>query len=153
MLKLNQKAPYFTLKNSNEFNIKLSDFIGKWVVLYFYPKDNTPGCTLEALAFTQLKQDFALQNAVILGISKDSCASHQKFTEKQNLGIELLSDPDSEVQKKYGAWRPKKFMGREFMGTVRSTVLINPKGKIIKTWVNVKAKGHAEIVLEELKKS
>ncbi|MBT5017022.1 thioredoxin-dependent thiol peroxidase [Candidatus Peregrinibacteria bacterium] len=153
MLKLNQKAPYFTLKNSNEFNIKLSDFIGKWVVLYFYPKDNTPGCTLEALAFTQLKQDFALQNAVILGISKDSCASHQKFTEKQNLGIELLSDPDSEVQKKYGAWRPKKFMGREFMGTVRSTVLINPKGKIIKTWDNVKAKGHAEIVLEELKKS
>ena len=153
MLKLNQKAPYFTLKNSNEFNIKLSDFIGKWVVLYFYPKDNTPGCTLEALAFTQLKQDFALQNAVILGISKDSCASHQKFTEKQTLGIELLSDPDSEVQKKYGAWRPKKFMGREFMGTVRSTVLINPKGKIIKTWDNVKAKGHAEIVLEELKKS
>ena len=153
MLKLNQKAPYFTLKNSNEFNIKLSDFIGKWVVLYFYPKENTPGCTLEALAFTQLKQDFALQNAVILGISKDSCASHQKFTEKQNLGIELLSDPDSEVQKKYGAWRPKKFMGREFMGTVRSTVLINPKGKIIKTWDNVKAKGHAEIVLEELKKS
>ena len=153
ILREGDKAPAFKAESQDGNQVRLSDFKGKFVVLYFYPKDNTPGCTLEALAFTQLKQDFALQNAVILGISKDSCASHQKFTEKQNLGIELLSDPDSEVQKKYGAWRPKKFMGREFMGTVRSTVLINPKGKIIKTWDNVKAKGHAEIVLEELKKS
>jgi thioredoxin-dependent peroxiredoxin len=151
MIKLNDKAPSFTLKNSDEFNIKLSDFVGKWVVLYFYPRDNTPGCTLEALDFTRLKKDFALQNAVVLGISKDSCASHKKFTSKKDLTVELLSDPDSEVQKLYGVWRPKKMMGREFMGTVRSTVLIGPQGRIIRIWDKVKAKGHAEEVLEELK--
>ena len=153
MIEINDKAPRFTLKNSDGFNIRLQNFIGKWVVLYFYPKDNTPGCTLEALAFTALKKDFDDQNAVVLGISKDSCASHQKFTEKKNLTVELLSDPDSEVQKLYGVWRPKKMMGREFLGTVRSTFLISPDGRIAKIWDNVKAKGHAEQVLEELKKS
>ena len=150
MLKKDQIAPDFTLQNGAEQTVKLSDFKGKWVVLYFYPRDNTPGCTLEALAFTSLKKDFALQNAVVLGVSKDSCASHQKFTDKQSLTIELLSDPDSAVQKKYGVWRPKKFMGREFLGTVRSTFLIDPQGKIAKIWDNVKAKGHAHLVLEEL---
>ena len=150
MLKTDQKAPDFTLLSGAEQATKLSDFIGKWVVLYFYPKDNTPGCTLEALAFTGLKKDFAAKNAVVFGISKDSCASHQKFIAKQDLTVELLSDPDSEVQKLYGVWRPKKFMGREFLGTVRSTFLIDPQGKISKIWDNVKAKGHAEEVLKSI---
>lgn len=146
------KAPLFTLKDANENPIKLSDFKGKWVVLYFYPKDNTPGCTVEALDFTALKADFAKLNAQVIGISKDSCHSHAKFIEKKNLDVLLLSDPEHKVQELYGVWQPKKFMGREFMGTVRSTFLINPKGKIVTSWSPVKAKGHAQVVLDTVKK-
>lgn len=150
MLKEGQKAPDFKLQDTNESDIKLSDFKGKWVVLYFYPKDNTPGCTIEAMEFSALKKDFKKLNATVLGVSKDSCASHQKFTEKKDLTINLLSDPESRIQKLYGVWQKKKFMGREFMGTVRTTFLINPQGDIENIWNNVKAKGHAQAVLEAL---
>lgn len=150
MIKEGQKAPDFTLQDSVENNIKLSDLKGKWVVLYFYPKDMTPGCTIEAMEFSFHKKEFEKLNAIVLGVSKDSCASHQKFTEKKELTINLLSDPDSRIQKLYGVWKPKKFMGREFLGTVRTTFLISPDQTIKKIWNEVKAKGHAEAVLKEL---
>lgn len=151
MIKEGQKAPDFTLPDTNENPIKLSDLKGKWVVLYFYPKDNTPGCTIEAIEFSAHKKDFEKSNAIVLGVSKDSCASHQKFTEKKDLTINLLSDENSRIQKLYEVWKPKKFMGREFLGTVRTTFLIDPSGKIKKIWNEVKAKGHAQAVLETLK--
>ncbi len=150
MLKEGQKAPDFTLQDTNESEIKLSDFKGKWVVLYFYPKDMTPGCTIEAMEFSLHKNEFEKLNAIVLGVSKDSCASHQKFTDKKELTINLLSDPDSRIQKLYDVWKPKKFMGREFLGTVRTTFLISPDQTIKKIWNEVKAKGHAEAVLKEL---
>ncbi|MFH1836184.1 MAG: thioredoxin-dependent thiol peroxidase [Methanobacteriota archaeon] len=146
MMKEGVKALDFCLKDAEGKNVCLKDYRGRWVVLYFYPKDLTPGCTLEALDFSVLKKDFEKKNAVILGVSKDSCESHQKFIDKKKLTIRLLSDPDSEVQKSYGVWRLKKFMGKEFTGTVRTTVLIDPTGKIMKVWGNVKVKGHANEV-------
>src|SRR4030067_231499 len=149
-LKVGQLAPDFCLPNQNEESVCLKDSRGKWVVLYFYPRDNTPGCTIEAMDFTKLKSKFENLNAVILGVSKDNCNSHQKFIAGKKLTITLLSDPEAEVQKKYGVWRPKKFMGREFLGTVGSTFLINPEGKIAKIWDAVKAKGHAQDVLQEI---
>lgn len=147
------KAPEFTLNDAADHTTSLKDYTGMWVVLYFYPRDNTPGCTLEAIDFSKLKKDFTEEDAVILGISKDSCQSHRRFIEKQRLTVILLADPDSAVQKEYGVWRPKKFMGREFLGTVRSTFLIDPAGKIRKVWDNVSAGGHAEEVLNELRKN
>lgn len=150
MLKEGLKAPDFTLPDTNENSIKLSDLKGKWVVLYFYPKDLTPGCTIEAMEFSMHKKDFEKFGAIVLGVSKDSCASHQKFTDKKELKINLLSDPDARIQKLYDVWKPKKFMGREFLGTVRTTFLISPSGDIKKIWNEVKAKGHAEEVLKEL---
>lgn len=140
-------APNFTLQDAEERTLSLADFKGKYVVLYFYPKDNTPGCTLEALDFSRLEKEFKKKNAVVIGISKDSCQSHKKFLDKHDLTVILLSDPDSEIQKKYGVWRPKKFMGKEFLGTVRSTFLIDPSGKIVHIWDPVSVKGHAEEVL------
>ena len=151
-LKVGQTAPDFCLFNQNEESVCLKDFMGKWVVLYFYPKDNTPGCTIEAIDFTKLKSKFENLNTVILGVSKDNCNSHQKFVAGKKLTITLLSDPEAEVQKKYGVWRPKKFMGREFLGTVRSTFLIDKQGKISRIWDKVSARGHAQEVLGELEK-
>jgi len=151
-LKVGRPAPDFCLLNQNEESVCLKDFRGKWVVIFFYPKDNTPGCTIEATDFTKLKSKFESMNAVILGVSKDNCKSHQKFITGKKLTIILLSDPATEVQKLYGAWRPKKFMGKEFLGTVRSTFLIDPQGKIARIWDGVSAKGHAQEVWEELRK-
>ncbi len=136
---------------SQDKEVSLSDFKGKWVVLYFYPKDNTPGCTIEAIDFSSLKKDFEKFNAVVLGVSPDSVESHCKFIEKKELTIDLLSDSEKEVAKAYGVWDKKKFMGKEYMGIIRSTFLIKD-GKIIKAWSPVKVKGHAEAVLEEIKK-
>ena len=143
-------APEFCLKDSNQRSVCLKDFKGKKVVLYFYPKDNTPGCTIEALDFTRLSKDFERKNTVILGISKDSCESHKKFEKSRKLTIILLSDPEHKVQELYKVWGPKKFMGREFLGTRRTTFLINEKGMIIKEWKNVSVKGHAGEVLKFL---
>jgi len=143
-------APDFTLKDAGEQSITLSALRGRWVVLYFYPKDNTPGCTTEALDFSALKDRFAEMNAVVLGVSPDSCKSHRNFTEKKALTVTLLSDPDHAVMSSYGVWQLKKLYGREFMGVVRTTFLIDPDGNIAHIWPKVKVKGHAEQVLETL---
>ncbi len=150
-LKEGQSAPDFSLQDQSGKKNSLKDFRKKSVILYFYPKDNTPGCTIEALDFTKIKSEFDKLNSVVIGISKDSCESHKKFVDGKSLDIILLSDSDKEVNKMYGVWKPKKIMGREFLGTVRSTFLIDPKGKISKIWYDVNAKGHAKEVLDYLK--
>ena len=154
MAKLNigDMAPDFFLKNQDEEKICLKDYKETNVVLYFYPKDNTPGCSLEAMTFTKYKDEFEKYNTTIIGVSKDSCGSHKKFIKNKNLNISLISDSKKEIQEIYGVWRLKKFMGREFIGTIRSTFLIDYKGKIIKIWDKVKVKGHVEKVLDEVKK-
>ncbi len=151
-LNIGDNAPDFCLKNQDEKDICLKDYKGKNIVLYFYPKDNTPGCSLEAMMFTKYKPDFEKNNTTVLGISKDSCQSHRKFIKKKNLNLTLISDEDKEIHKKYGVWRNKKFMGKEFMGTIRSTFLIDSDGKIRNIWDNVRVKGHVEDVLEKVKK-
>ncbi len=145
------KAPEFCLKDENERKHCLKDFAGKWVVLYFYPKDNTSGCTKEAIGFTEKKAEFEKLGAEIIGISPDSPQSHGKFIEKHNLEILLLSDPEHEVLKKYGVWQKKKMYGKEYMGVVRSTFLIDPERKIAAIWRKVKVKGHVDGVLEKLR--
>jgi len=151
MLNVGDSAPGFCLKDSGENKVCLKDFRGKKVVLYFYPKNNTPGCTMEAIDFSALKGEFEKEDAVILGVSKDSCESHQRFVDKHSLTVKLLSDPDHLVQEEYGVWAPKKFMGKEFLGTVRSTFLIGEDGKIVHVWSPVKVNGHAKEVLEWLR--
>ncbi|MDN5354583.1 MAG: thioredoxin-dependent peroxiredoxin [Candidatus Cloacimonadota bacterium] len=150
-LEQNDKAPEFTLQNQDGEEVKLSDFKGKWLVLYFYPKDNTPGCTLEAKDFTCLVDEFQKLGVQVVGVSKDSVKSHVNFISKQELNLELLSDPDTKVMQKYGVWQPKKMFGKEVMGPVRSTFIIDPQGKIYKAMYKVKAQGHADKVLEILK--
>ena len=151
MLEVGQKAPEFCLPNQDNEEICLRDFNGAWAVLYFYPKDNTPGCTTEALDFTALKSEFEKEGAVILGVSPDSIKRHQNFIQKKDLQITLLSDEEKEVAKKYGVWQLKKMYGKEYMGIVRSTFLIDPDGKIAYIWPKVKVKNHAQEVLEKLK--
>lgn len=147
-LKVGDKAPDFTLPNQKEKPIKLSDFKGKKnVVLYFYPKDMTPGCTTEACDFTAAKAKFSRRDTVILGLSFDSAARHQKFIDKENLKIDLLADEDKKVAKLYGVYQMKKFMGREFMGIVRSTFVIDKQGKLAAIFPKVKVKGHVDEVL------
>jgi len=148
---LNQKAPEFCLPNQDETEICLRDLAGKWVVLYFYPKDNTPGCTTEACDFTDNLEEFEELDAVILGVSPDSPKKHRNFIEKKNLKITLLSDENKEVLKKYGAWGLKKMYGKEYEGVIRSTFIISPDGEIVAQWKNVKVKGHVEKVKEKLK--
>jgi len=150
-LKEGDIAPDFCLLNQDEKNICLKDYQGKNIILYFYPKDNTPGCSLEAMTFTRFKDEFEKNNTTILGISKDSCNSHKKFIQNKKLNLTLISDPNKEIHEKYGVWRLKKFMGKEFMGTIRTTFLINTEGKIEKKWDNVKVKGHVEDVLKTVK--
>ena len=151
MLNIGDIAPDFCLPNQDNQEICLRDFRGKWVVLYFYPKDNTPGCTTEALDFTALKDEFEKEGAIILGVSPDSIKRHQNFIEKKDLKITLLSDEEKEVAKLYGVWQLKKNFGKEYMGIVRTTFLIDPEGKIAYIWPKVKVKGHAKEVLEKLK--
>ncbi len=127
-------APNFELLDADSKPVSLKDFQGKWAVLYFYPKDLTPGCTIEAVDFTCFETDFRKANAVVLGVSKDSCESHQKFRAKKTLTIRLLSDPDTKMQKSYGVWGEKQFLGKKYMGTFRTTFLIDPKGKIAHIW-------------------
>ena len=151
MLKINTKAPTFNL-NSTSWNFySLKDSIGKYVVLYFYPKDDTPGCTIETNDFNKLLTKFKKLNCDLFGISKDNLKSHNKFKEKYKIKFDLLADDEIKIVKSYKVWAKKKFMGREFMGVIRSTFLIDPKGKIIKIWDNVKVKDHAKEVLDTLK--
>ena len=150
-MKEGNEAPDFCLPDHEGKEHCLHEFRGKWIVLYFYPKDNTSGCTREAKDFTAMKGEFEKSGAVIIGISKDSPRSHARFIEKHNLGILLLSDENHGVIEKYGAWGKKKNYGREYFGTVRSTFLINPDGKIVKIWPKVRVAGHVEEVLNKLK--
>ncbi len=150
-LQIGDNAPDFTLQNQSKEKVSLRDYAGSWLILYFYPKDNTSGCTLEAKEFTCLVDAFSELGAIVIGVSKDSIKSHNNFIEKHDLDLELLSDPEHEVMEKYGVWQIKKLYGREFMGVVRSTFLISPEGEIAHAWYKVKAKGHAEKVLETLK--
>jgi len=146
-IKKGAKAPSFTLSNQDGGKVSLKNFLNKYVVLYFYPRDNTSGCTLEAQDFSARSEDFKKLNAVILGISPDNCQSHQKFILKYDLGITLLSDPEKKVLEKYGVWQIKKMYGKESFGVVRSTFLISPDGKIADMWTRVKVDGHADKVM------
>jgi len=148
-----KKAPDFALKNQNDQTVKLGDLAGKWVVLYFYPKDDTPGCTVEACDFTSGLKDFEKLNATVLGCSPDSTESHRRFIAKHKLKIGLLSDPNHKLMDDYGSWGEKNTYGRITEGVIRSTVIIDPKGNVAHHWPKVSAKGHAEEVkdvLEEL---
>ena len=149
-LKVNIKAPSFTAPSTTLGNFSLKNSIGKYVVLYFYPKDDTPGCTIETNDFNKLLSKFKKLDCEIYGISKDSLKSHNKFKDKYKIKFDLLADEEIKILKKYKVWGKKKFMGREFMGIIRSTYLIDKKGKILKVWNNVKVKDHAEEVLETL---
>lgn len=150
MVEEGTSAPSFCLMDCSEREICVDDFRKKWIVLYFYPKDGTSGCTIEALEFSDLLPEFEERNTVIIGVSPDSCESHRRFIERNGLGLILLSDPEKLVLEPYGAWRKKKSRGREHLGVVRSTVLIDPDGIVRKTWDNVRPAGHAEHVLETL---
>ena len=151
MLEVGTKAPEFCRPNQDETEICLRDLSGKWVVLYFYPKDNTPGCSTQACDFTASKDDFSELDAVILGVSPDSPKKHTSFIEKKKLSIMLLADEDKSLCEDYGVWQLKKFMGREYMGVVRSTFIISPEGEIMAAWEKVKVKGHIGAVKEKLK--
>ena len=147
-----EEAPNFTLRSDDEREVSLSDYRGRKVVLYFYPKDGTPGCTSEAKEFRDNIKEFERENAVILGVSKDSVESHQKFKKKHNLPFTLLSDPEGRVLDLYGVWKKKGLYGRTFMGIERTTFLIDEKGIIKGIHRKVRVKGHAQVCLLDLKK-
>jgi len=150
MLQIGDQAPAFCLPNQDEEEVCLRDLQGSWIVLYFYPKDNTPGCTTEACEFTAAMPDFSGLGATILGVSPDSPKKHRSFIEKKELGITLLADEEKEACEAYGVWQLKKFMGREYMGVVRSTFIIDPEGKVAAVWEKVRVKGHVEVVKQKL---
>ena len=149
-LKIGKKAQDFELLDSNFSKTKLSDFRGKKIVLYFYPKDDTSGCTTEACEFTEVLNVFVKKGAVVIGVSTDDVKSHQKFIEKYKLKINLLSDADKKVVHQYGVYREKSMYGKKYMGIVRTTFLIDEKGIIQKIWPKVNPAGHAKEVLAEL---
>ncbi len=146
------KAPDFALPDQEGRTHRLSDYAGRWVVLYFYPKDNTPGCSQEARDFNALLDRFGALGAVVLDVSKDPVESHHRFAGKLGLRFPLLADPETEVIRAYGAWGEKKLYGKEYEGTTRSTVLIDPEGRVARVWPKVRVKGHAEEVLAELER-
>ena len=150
-LKPNQIAPNFKLASTDGTTFELKSIKKKNIILYFYPKDDTPGCTLESKDFSKLNLMINKNNTIILGISKDSMESHLKFKKKYKLKFDLLSDEKLSVIKKYGVWGMKSFLGKKYKGVIRSTFLINSKGKIHKIWSNVRVKDHAKSVLEEIK--
>lgn len=150
MLEIGTKAPDFALQNQEGKEVRLSDFAGKRVVLYFYPRDNTPGCTRQACAFAQNFEGFRSQDVAVIGISKDSVASHQKFAQKYDLPFILLSDPELQVIQAYGVWQEKKLYGKVSMGVVRSTYIIDPQGMIEKVMPKVKPDTNAAEILDYL---
>jgi peroxiredoxin Q/BCP len=149
-LEAGAKAPSFTLPDQDGSKVSLSDFAGRRVIVYFYPKDDTPGCTKEACQFNDNLAAFERADIPVLGISPDKAASHQKFRTKYGLDFDLLSDADHKVMERYGAWGEKTMYGRTTTGVIRSTFLVDEKGKIARSWYNVKADGHAAKVLEEV---
>jgi peroxiredoxin Q/BCP len=149
-LEVGKRAPSFTLQDENGSKVALSDLAGQWVVLYFYPKDDTPGCTVEACEFTSGMPKFDKLDAVVLGCSRDTPETHRKFIAKYKLKIRLLSDPEHTVMEKYGAWGEKNNYGKKTMGVIRSTVLIDPAGRVAHLWPTVKSAGHAEQVRTKL---
>lgn len=150
MIKEGQKAPDFKLKNQDGKFVSLKDFAGKKVILYFYPKDMTPGCTTEACDFNDNLSRIKKRKAMVLGVSFDDQERHQKFIQKHDLGFDLLVDDKKEVARKYGVYQKKKFMGREFMGIVRSTFVIDEKGRVKKVFSPVSVKGHVDAVIAAL---
>ena len=152
MIKIDEKVPEFCLPNQDDVEICMRDLKGKWIVLYFYPKDSTPGCTTEACEFTEAAPDFSSLDAIIIGVSADSTKRHRNFIEKQDLGITLLSDEDTTMMQEYGVWQLKKNYGKEYMGISRTTLIINPEGIVKAIWEKVRVKDHVAKVKEELEK-
>jgi len=150
MLEVGTVVPDFCLPNQDDEEICFRDIKGKWIVLYFYPKDNTPGCTTQACDFTEAEPDFSKLDAIILGVSPDSPKKHRNFREKKELKITLLADEEKELCNTFGIWQLKKFMGKEYMGVVRSTFIISPEGKIAALWTKVRVKEHVKQVKEKL---
>ncbi|HJK93779.1 MAG TPA: thioredoxin-dependent thiol peroxidase [Polyangiaceae bacterium LLY-WYZ-15_(1-7)] len=150
-IEVGKRAPMFTLPADSGEKVALKDLKGKYVVVYFYPKDNTPGCTTEAQGFRDAAKELKKLDAVVLGISKDSIESHCKFRDKHDLNFPLLSDPEGKVLEKYGAWGEKKMYGKTFMGIIRSTAVIGPNGKVVAHFPKVRVKGHVEKVLEAIR--
>jgi peroxiredoxin Q/BCP len=152
MLRIGDKAPEFTLQDKNGNEVSLTSFLGKKIVLYFYPKDSTPGCTRQACAFASAYEQFKSNDIVVIGISKDSIASHVKFAEKYNLPFILLSDPERKAIEAYGVWQEKKMCGKVGMGVVRTTFIIDEKGNIEKVMDKVKPDTNAKEILDYLQK-
>jgi len=150
MVDIGDKAPRFTLTDERGDQVSLDDFRGRWVVLYFYPKDDTPGCTVEACDFSAGLKEFEKLDAVVLGCSPDDAESHRKFIAHHDLKVKLLSDPQHRTMEKYGAWGEKTMYGRKSTGVIRSTVLIDPCGRVAHHWKRVRSKGHAQQVRERL---
>ena len=151
ILEVGKKAPHFELPNQDEETKTLDDYKGKWLVTYFYPKDDTPGCTKEAIEFSELKKDFDDLNTVIFGISKDSLEKHEKFKKKHDLLVELISDVSGTICDNFGVWVEKSMYGKKYMGIERSTFLFDEELNLIKFWRKVKVKNHAKEVLESIK--
>ena len=150
MLETGTRAPDFALPDQNGDEHTLAQYKGQWVLIYFYPRDNTPGCTKEACAIRDAWGDFGALNATVLGVSKDSQKSHTNFVEKFSLPFTLLSDTETRMISAYGAWQKKKMMGREYMGIVRMSYLIDPEGNVVKVYAKVKPADHAQEVLKDL---
>lgn len=151
LVEVGQPAPDFDLEDQTQKRHQLSQLRGKWVILYFYPKDSTPGCTLEACRFRDRLDDLQSADAVVLGVSPDSPASHAKFAARHDLTFHLLSDPGAKICTAYGVWQTKSMMGRKYMGVVRTTYLIDPKGVVAHRWDRVKVLGHDKAVVHQLK--
>ncbi len=150
MIEIDRQAPDFCLTADDDSTVCKKDLKGMWVALYFYPRDNTSGCTTEALEFSERMADFSAMKAAVLGVSPDSVASHKKFKQKHNLSLKLLSDPSHNMLEAYGAWGIKKMYGKESTGVIRGSVLIDPHGIVRRVWPRAKSSGHAQEVLEAL---
>jgi len=150
MIQIDEQAPDFSLPDQKGTTHTLSSYKGSWIVVYFYPKDNTPGCTTEACSFRDAASVYDKNNVIVLGISKDSVASHTKFSHQYHLPFPILSDPEHRVIEKYQAWAPKKFMGKEFLGILRKTILIDPKGNVRKIYDHVDVQTHADQIIADI---